>query len=110
MCTICRRRWLATKLQQRAPEATLGSRSERLTEQDHIHLIEQGFDNSEALLNALDESLEDNLVRKGAVDAVLAWQAESKPKQHLGKWQCIIVILKPADKLSSHLVCMQEAM
>ena len=72
-----------------ALKASLGSRSERLTEKDYIHLIEQGFNSPEALLDARDKSLEDVLVRKGAVDAVLAWQAESKPKQHLGKWQCI---------------------
>ena len=69
--------------------ATLGSRSARLTEQDYTNLIEQGFDCPEALLDARDKSLEAILVRQGAVDAVLAWQAESKPKQHLGMWQCI---------------------
>ena len=69
-------------------KATLGSRSTRLTEQDYINLIEQGFDSPEALLDARDKSLEAILVRRGAVDAVLAWQAESKPKQHLGTWQC----------------------
>lgn len=66
-------------------KATLGSRSARLTEQDYINLIEQGFDCPEALLDARDKSLEAILVRQGAVDAVLAWQADSKPKQHLGE-------------------------
>ena len=70
-------------------KATLGSRSARLTEQDYLNLVEQGFDSPEALLDARDKSLEAILVRRGAVDAVLAWQAESKPKQHLGKWQCM---------------------
>ena len=72
-------------------KATLGSRSTRLTEQDYSNLIEQGFDSPEVSLDARDKSLEailDN-VRRGAVDAVLAWQAESKPKPHLGMWQCI---------------------
>ena len=72
-----------------ALKSSLGSRSERLTETDYVNLIEQGFDSPEALLDARDKSLEAILVRKGAVDAVLAWQAESKPQQHLGKWQCI---------------------
>lgn len=70
-------------------KATLGSRSERLTEKDYVSLIEQGFDSPEALLDARDKSLEAILVHKGAVDAVLAWQAESKPQQHLGKWHCM---------------------
>ena len=72
-----------------ALKATLGSRSARLTEQDYTDLIEQGFDSPQALLDARDKSLEAILVRKGAVEAMLAWQAESKPKQHLGGWQCI---------------------
>ena len=70
-------------------KATLGSRPTRLTDQDYINLIKQGFDPQEALLDARDTSLEDILVRHGAVDAVLAWQAESKPKQQLGEWQRI---------------------
>ena len=68
---------------------TLGLRSTRLTEQHYIDLIEQGFDTPEALLDASNESLDDILVRRGAVDAVRAWQAEKKPKQQLGMWQCI---------------------
>lgn len=67
-------------------KTTLGLRSARLTEQDYSNLIEQGFDSTEALLDARDKSLEAILVRHGAVDAVLAWQAESKAKQYLGKW------------------------
>ena len=43
-------------------KATLGSRSTRLTEQDYIDLIEQGFDSPEALLDARDKSLEAILV------------------------------------------------
>ena len=72
-----------------ALKSSLASRSERLTETDYVNLIEQGFDSPEALLDAWDKSLEAILVRKGAVDAVLAWQAESKSQQHLGMWQCI---------------------
>ena len=78
-------------------KATLGSRSAHLTEQDYSNLIEQGLNSPEALLGARDKSFEAILVRRGAVDAVLAWQAESKPKRSLGKWQCIswvIAILK----------------
>ncbi len=67
-------------------KAALGSRAARLTEQDYSNLVEQGFDSPEALLDARDKSLEAMLVRRGAVDAVLAWQAESKPN---GEWQCI---------------------
>ena len=85
-----------------ALKATLGSRSERLTEKDYVSLIDQGFDSPEALLDARDKSLEAILVRKGAVDAVLAWQAESKPQQHLGKWQCI-----PCVIVISKEFCMQ---
>ncbi len=70
-------------------KTTLGSRSARLTEQEYIKLIVEGYDSPEALLDARDKSLEAILARQGAVDAVLAWQAESKPKQHLGMWQCI---------------------
>lgn len=71
-----------------ALKAALDLRSERLTEKDYVNLIEQGFDTPEALLDARDKSLEAILGCKGAVDAVLAWQAESKPQQHLGRWQC----------------------
>ena len=81
-------------------KVALPSRSARLTEQDYINLIEQGFESPEALLDARDKSLEAILVCRGAVDAVLAWQAESKPKQHLGKWQCI-----PFPDLKCLLVC-----
>ena len=70
-------------------KTTLGLRSARLTEQHYTALIEQGFDSPEALLDAQDKSLEAILVRRGAVDAVQAWQAENKPKQHLGQWQCV---------------------
>ena len=66
-------------------KAALRSRSACLTEQDYVNLFEQGFDSPEALLDARDKSLEAILVRQGAVDAVLVWQAESKPKQQLGK-------------------------
>ncbi len=66
-------------------KAALGLRSARLTEQDYSNLIEQGFDSPEALLDAQDKSLEAILVRRGAVDAVLAWQADSKPD---GEWPC----------------------
>ena len=102
MCTICRQWWLATRLQQAHSRPLLAHgptrRSACLTEQDYVNLVKQGFDSPEALLDARDKSLEaiNILVRQGAVDAVLAWQAESKPKQHLGKWQCVswvIVIL-----------------
>ena len=71
---------------QAAVGTSIGSRSARLTEQDYSNLIEQGFDSPEALLDAQGKSLEAILVRLGAVDAVLAWQAESKPS---GVWQCI---------------------
>ena len=66
-------------------KATLGSRSARLTEQDYVNLVEQGFDSPEALLDARDKSLEAILARQGAVDAVLAWQAERNPAQLSGK-------------------------
>lgn len=65
-------------------KTALGSRSCRLTEQDCINLIKQGLDSREALLDARDKSLEAILAHRGAVDAVLAWQAESKHKEHLG--------------------------
>ena len=66
-------------------KATLGSRAACLTEQDYVNLVEQGFDSPEALLDARDKSLEAILARQGAVDAVLAWQAERKPAQLSGK-------------------------
>ena len=69
--------------------AALGSQSTRLTEQNFIDLAKQGFYSPEALLGAQEKSLDAILVRRGVVDAVLAWQAESKPQQHLGMWQCI---------------------
>ncbi len=37
---------------------TLGLRSARLTEQDYINLIKEGFDSPPALLDALDKRLE----------------------------------------------------
>lgn len=46
-----------------------------------MDLIEPGFNSPESLLDARDKNLEAILVRRGAVYAVLAWQAESKPKQ-----------------------------
>ena len=67
-------------------EATLGSRSARLTEQEYINLIEQGLNSPKALLDARERSLEAILVCQGAVDAMLASQAESKSRQHLGEW------------------------
>lgn len=69
-------------------KAILGSRATCLAEQDYINLIAQGFNSPEALLDARDKSLEGILARQGAVDAVLAWQAENKPAQVLSKWQC----------------------
>lgn len=68
-------------------KAALGSRAARLTEQDYRNLTEQGFDSPEALLDARDKTLEASLTRPVAVDAVLAWQAENKPKLSR-KWQC----------------------
>ena len=63
-------------------KATLGSWSARLTEQDYVNLVKQGFDSPEALLDAQDKSLGDIFVCQGVVDAVLA-------SQHIGKWQHI---------------------
>ena len=62
-----------TTLQQ-----ALGNRAGRLQEAQYDALIVAQYDTPEALLDASEVRLEKVLQAPGAVDAVLAWQKETK--------------------------------